>query len=350
MKSIGVFQSWGIGDLLMTVPVLSELRRVFPKARIVLFVGGSAQSELLAGSPLVDEIVTAPPSKPRRNLVKFFWSLRRYRFDAVYVGTRITPKVAARLRFISGVRTIVGDGAQRSWLYRHHNRIDPTVHRVDRMLETLALWTGQTPKQPVFNLPVDADTRRRAESLLESENLAANRFVVIHPGSGRGAGIQKRIPVHFAKSTIAALRAINPEMRCVLLFGPDDQDMLRQFMPPEPGVSIISNISLNETKVVLSRACGFIGSDSALGHIAAAYGVPTITIAGPTNPDETRPYGDRARVVRSHEDLPCRPFWFTPLHGRCPYQLRCMTQIRPEQIMEAVAAWQPVASGCGRSR
>ncbi|NLH81900.1 MAG: glycosyltransferase family 9 protein, partial [Phyllobacteriaceae bacterium] len=75
---------------------------------------------------------------------------------------------------------------------------------------------------------------------------------------------------------------------------------------------------------------------SAPGHLAAAFGVPTVTAVGPSDPDETRPWGPLSRVVRSREDLACRPCWFTPLHGNCPHQGRCMTEITSDQIVDAL--------------
>ncbi|ACB97406.1 glycosyltransferase family 9 protein [Beijerinckia indica] len=340
MKSIGIFQHWGLGDLLMTVPVLSELRRLHPAAQIVLIVRGKAQAALLAKSPLIDKILEVPPNSEKLDLLRFFWSLRQYHFEAVYIGTRITPLVPLLLRLVTGVSTIIGDGNRLGWLYTHRNTIDPAVHRVDRMLQTLSLWTGHKVEEPDFPLPIAEEPRRLAMATLEAQGLTNARFFTIHPGSSRGPGIEKRVPVRLVKDVIAGLRKYDPDLRFVILFGPDDQDLIPSFTPPEPGISLISGASLDETKFVLSRSWGFLGSDSALGHIAAsAYNVPTITPIGPTNPLETHPYNALSRIVQSREEFDCRPCWFTPLQGNCPHAARCMTTITVDQILDVVATW-----------
>lgn len=336
MTAIGVFQSWGLGDLVMTVPVLAELRRLHPTARIVLIVRGAPQGELLRGSPFVDEILQVPRRHKDIRQIAFYLGLRRRRLDAVYLGTRVSPLVAFMLRAIAGVRTIVGDGTRWPSLYTVRGAVDPGVHRVDRMLRTLALWTGITVEQPDFSLPVPAQARRAVADRLTANGWRFARLLAFHPGSSRGRGDEKRMPVALTRATLAGLRARHPDLGVVLLFGPAEADLLRELEPLPEGVVPLIGAPLAETMAVLAGAVGFIGSDSGLGHVAAAFGVPTVTPAGPSNPAETRPWGARAAVVVSHEDLPCRPCWFTPLHGHCPYAARCMTGITADQILDAL--------------
>lgn len=336
MTAIGVFQSWGLGDLVMTVPVLAELRRLHPTARIVLIVRGAPQGELLRGSPLVDEILQVPRRHNDIRQLAFYLGLRRRRLDAVYLGTRVFPQVAFMLRAVAGVRTIIGDGERWPSLYTVRNTVEPGIHRVDRMLRTLALWTGITVERPDFPLPVTADARRAIVDRLAAGGWRFARHLAFHPGSSRGRGDEKRMPAALVRDTLAALRVRHPDLGVVLLFGPAEADLLPQLEPLPEGVVALVGAPLAQTMAVLAGAVGFIGSDSGLGHVAAAFGVPTVTPAGPSNPVETRPWGDRAEVVVSREDLPCRPCWFTPLHGACPYDARCMTTITADQILDAL--------------
>ncbi len=337
MATIGVFQHWGLGDLVMTVPVLSELRRLNPSARIILMVRGKAQASLMEGSPFVDEILQVPPNSDLVGLMRFFTTLRSRHFDAVYVATRITPLVPLLLRFISGVRTIIGDANRLGFLYTHRNLLDPTVHRVDRMLQTLSIWTGGAVEKPTFDLPIAEAARLSAKARLAASGLADARYFAFHPGSSRGPGIEKRLPIPLVCGVIEALRALDPGLRFVVMFGPDDMDLVPQFEPFPTDVVPMSGCSLDETKAILSCAVGFLGSDSALGHIAASSGVPTVTAVGPTNPNETRPWGALSHVVASREQLACRPCWFTPLKGNCPYDRRCMTGITVDQIVHDIS-------------
>jgi ADP-heptose:LPS heptosyltransferase len=59
---------------------------------------------------------------------------------------------------------------------------------------------------------------------------------------------------------------------------------------------------------LLSRAAGVVANDSGAAHLAAALGIPTVAVFGPTNPGICGPLGARVRVVRT--DCPDRPETF----------------------------------------
>lgn len=336
VRKIGVFQNWGLGDLVMTTPVIAELRRLYPDAELTLVVRGKAQAALMAGSPVIDRIIEMPPNKPVAKLLEFFLGLRKLDLDAAVIGTRITPAFAALLRFVSGVKVIVGDARSQRWLYTHAGEINPEVHRVDRMLDTLAMWTGEVPGPPAFPLPIPDGAQAQTTAFLNEIGAPQSGFLAIHPGSSKNLAGEKRIPIDTAKAMITQLRAEDPTRAVILLFGPDDLDMPPLFGAPQDNVFMVENVPLGVTKALLSRAAAFVGSDSALGHIAAAHGVPTITMAGPTIPSETRPYGASASVLTRGERLECQPCWGTPLHGKCPYNARCMTDIPATALYAAV--------------
>jgi heptosyltransferase-2 len=83
-----------------------------------------------------------------------------------------------------------------------------------------------------------------------------------------------------------------------------------------------------------------VTNDSGAMHIAAAAGVPTVAVFGPTDADATGPASSAARVLRTPvECSPCE-------HRRCPIDHRCMTRVDPETVVCAardlvsVRTWQ----------
>jgi ADP-heptose:LPS heptosyltransferase len=62
---------------------------------------------------------------------------------------------------------------------------------------------------------------------------------------------------------------------------------------------ILTNLSLADVLAVLSNAGGYIGNDSGITHLAAAMGVKTISVFGPTNPEVYSPTGPAVTVVAS---------------------------------------------------
>ena len=334
-----VFQNWGLGDLVMTTPVIAEFRRIHPEAKLTLVVQGSAQAALMKDSPLVDQILIMPPRSDRSGLFRFFLGLRNQRIDVAFVGTRISALLPFLLKVLTGVGVIVGDGDKFPLLYAVLNSIDPKVHRVDRMLETFAMWSGQPTATPCFPLPCSAVSVAEARVELANAGLNSGKFVIIHPGSSVSAGTDKRIPVEVARRMAGEILDLRADLSIAYIFGPDEVDLIPKFTDCDERQAILSGHSLATTIAIITLAAGLIGTDSSLGHIAAAFGIPTITLCGPTIPTETAPYGSNARVVMRLRELECQPCWGTPLYGHCPFEVRCMNELPESEVVTMAAAW-----------
>lgn len=342
-----VFQPWGLGDLTMTTPVLAEFRRLHPGSKLTLIVGGPQQAALMKGSPLVDKILVLPNEATGVAQFMGFLKLRMKRIDVVFIGTRVARNIPSYLRHVSGIPVIIGDsldGARDP--YTVCNTIDPSQHRVERMLDTLALWTGQRPDPPHFSIGCVGQASGEVRTLLAEKSLQPGRFVVIHPGSA-GGRIQrdKRIPAEVALRVAKTVVDNRADLSVAFILGPQDVGLIAELTQAGPRRVILSGCSLPTTVGILAQAAGFIGSDSGLGHIAAALGIPTVTLIGPTIPSETAPYGPRATTVQRRERLACQPCWYTPLRGQCPYGVRCMHELAEEDITTTVMTWGRPESG-----
>ena len=337
-----IIQNWGLGDLVMTTPVITEFRRLFPDARLTLIVHGKPQAALMKGSPMVDQILEMPPPSDQRGTLKFFRDLRHQQVDIAFIGTRIGGVLPWFVKVVAGVPVLLGDGRREKYpfIYKVRNKVDPTQHRVDRMLATFALWSHQPPGPPRFPIPRNENAMEEARSILSANGLQAGRFIVVHPGSSGGSGgSDKRIPIDVARRVSDDILEASPDMSLVFIFGPDDVDLIGGFRELGERKVVLSGNPLPTTIALISQAAGFIGTDSALGHIAAAFDVPTATLFGPTIPSETAPYGTGATIITRPQKLECQPCWGTALYGHCPYGARCMHELPESTIVQEAITW-----------
>ncbi len=335
----GIFQNWGLGDLIMTTPVIAEFRRLYPDARLTLVVKAGAQANLLKESPLIDQILVMPARSDRTAMIRFFLALRKEKLDVAFIGTRISALLPCLLKGLSGVPVVVGDGQRARFVYNVRNSIDPQVHRVDRMLATFSMWSGEATTRPSFPLPFSEVALAEVRSDLKDKGLEPGRFVIIHPGSSVTAGTEKRIPVEVARRIAAELTMRRPELTVAYIFGPDEIDLMDSFDDLSRSETNISGYSLPSTIAAITQAAGLIGTDSSLGHIAASFGIPTVTLCGPTIATETSPYGEKATVITRLEAMDCQPCWGTPLYGQCPYDVRCMKELPELDVVSIAAGW-----------
>jgi ADP-heptose:LPS heptosyltransferase len=130
-------------------------------------------------------------------------------------------------------------------------------------------------------------------------------------------------------------RAILEERLEVVLLGAQGEDQERAGVIAQalPEVhDLTGRASLAVAAGVIKRASGVVGNDSALSHLAAACGVPTVAAFGPTDMAQTAPWGERVRVVR-REDLPC----LGCQQGACPEPGHpCMEGMRVEDLLLAL--------------
>ena len=84
---------------------------------------------------------------------------------------------------------------------------------------------------------------------------------------------------------------------------------------------------------MLSRCQLLIGTDAGLMHLAYGVGTPVVALFGAGIEAKWAPRGQRARIINRRVPCsPCTRFGYTP---RCPYQVRCLTEISAEEVRQA---------------
>jgi heptosyltransferase-2 len=101
-----------------------------------------------------------------------------------------------------------------------------------------------------------------------------------------------------------------PQARILVHCGPADRDQARTVValaahPAVAGLHDIAELPIGLSKGIFARAALAVSSDSGPRHIAAAFGVPTVALVGPTDPRLGR--SDPARCVEIRRDLACSP-------------------------------------------
>jgi heptosyltransferase-3 len=166
----------------------------------------------------------------------------------------------------------------------------------------------------------------KMEGDLPGDELPA--LVAIHPGSG-GAG--KIWPL---SSMARVARGLIHERRAVgviLIQGPADEEYAEVLRRSLDGVRVIpaSNLSLLELAAILRSARLFLGSDSGVAHLAAAVGVPTGVIFGPTDPRRWAPRGPDVAIIR--REIPCAPCGLDAM--RTCQQRSCLREVMVEEVL-----------------
>jgi ADP-heptose:LPS heptosyltransferase len=128
---------------------------------------------------------------------------------------------------------------------------------------------------------------------------------------------------------VAARLVGEREMRIVVLGHRGDRQAADTIVSRCAGkaVSLAGETTLGEAIAVAARCQLVIGGDTGLVQAAAALGVPTVAIYGPTDPARTGPVGPRVRIVQTKVDCwPCR-------ERKCDHW-ECMRELAPQTVYE----------------
>jgi heptosyltransferase II len=330
-ESILVFAPSWIGDAVMSLGAVRLLRKERPEARLVVLARPSL-TDLYEGVSEVDATLRYDPRGADRGVAGLRAAairVRSERFDACL----LLPNAfrAAAFARLAGIPERWGYATEsRGFLLTR--RVPPAPrpfgrHQSYYYLELMS-GLGFRVSTPDVGLKVGEGTRRRARLLLEREGWDGKTPLVgVHPGA---SGSRAKIWSASRFGDVAGKLAGTMGARAVILGGVSESALALEAEAALGGapLRLQGKTSLGELIGVLSHLSLFLSNDSGPMHLAAALGVPTLAVFGPTDPNETGPLGPRAKFVR--EPVECSPC----LYRDCPIDHRCMERIGVARVYE----------------
>ena len=339
-----------IGDTVLAIPFLRNLRRKFPQATIDVLVE-SDSGDVLADCPYQNAILTwmrpqRKQSSVLRTLVNLLatakW-LRSRHYTRAYVLKRSAS--SALLIWLSGIAHRVGFASElRSCLFTRAVPLRSHRHEAELFLDLLRGDNIEVDDGHNENW-VSQATARKVESLLAQ--VPTNRpRVFIAPRSTNGL---RQWPLQRVAKVIQWLVK---NRGCEIFFcgssyDVEAHDAIRSLVGPQGAASIhdySSQLSLRETGALLARMHLSLGVDTGLQHMAASFGVPVATLFGPTDPNQWSPWKTQSAVIRSATILqPTKrvtwhPFFANPTQShRWPVGVTAILDINVEQVLASIA-------------
>ncbi|MEI7614211.1 MAG: putative lipopolysaccharide heptosyltransferase III [Betaproteobacteria bacterium] len=332
------------GDVLLTSPVISALKKYAPQAEIDALIYADT-AEMLSLHPALSEIHLIDRNGRRQGLAAYIraeWqllkALRSRHYDLIVHltdhprGAWITRLCGARWAV---ARRVGGRGNWWNKAFTHflttpRNALRHTAELNLDALRRLGLYPA--PNERNLSLVPGPDAEARIASLLKELGCEATAFIHIHPASRW----------HFkcwpADSMAALINRLNQEGHLVILTAAQDSAEMRmieviQSKLERPALSLEGKLSLKELAALTARARLFIGVDSAPMHIAAAMGTPTVALFGPSGDKEWGPWKVAHRVVTSATH-PCRPCGIDGCGGSKVSD--CLVTLPIERVHQAV--------------
>jgi ADP-heptose:LPS heptosyltransferase len=334
IRRVVIFKLWAAGECLMATPVVAALRARWNPLHITV-VTGTACAALWRMCPGVDEIIAVDerPFIAMDPILLHFIAARLSRIPAdaaliLHHSYFFTVFSALAFRCARSGPDREGEG----FLY-HFTQKPVTSHRIDdHLAAAYALGTPAGDWHMTIAPPVAAV--EHAQTLLDM----SQRWICVAPGGGRNIKTvmpQKIYPI--AKLAYALKLLKDKRDLAVVVIGDKADREIAGELSAGLAKAGIHHIDLSgkagweETAAVMSLCHGFVGNDSAPMHLAAALGIPTLGIFGPTSPAETGPRGRLVAVLEPpREHGPC--YRHGVFNAECTDP--CIDHIRPGDIAQ----------------
>ena len=330
-----------IGDLVLTTPAISALRRALPDSRIDLICSAYAEP-VVRLNPHLDQIITCRGMNDLSDLPELVRTVRDRRYDCAIVFVHSWKN--ARLVRSAGIPLRVGPLVK---LYAplyfnravRQRRSRAEKNEAEYNLELLA-GIGVDPPGEV-PLPVVVPS---AEAVGRAREIVAGLFaerekgklVIVHPGMG---GSALNWPVERWRELVGRL-AVRDELRVIATGSAGEKELAESTISAgEAGrVKAVCGLGLEDYIGLVSLAQAVVAPSTGPLHLAAALGVPTVAgIYSPVRAHHPRRWGPlgagRIRTFLPVVDCPGRLECLEEKCGEYP----CLGGITAREVCEWVA-------------
>ncbi len=294
-----------IGDVILSTTLLDRVLQQYPDATVDVVAGGRSV-DLFEGMPNLGELVPVVKKKRHGHYIDIWKKLRKHRYDLTIDlrGTALTYFLHSKKRII-------------------FNSKDKKTHKATQMASLLKMdaplkqrvWVTEDVQNKVA-----AEVAKHKDCLLLGVGPTANWIGKTWPQRYYAIFVNRLIKLKGFENAKFVIFGAAHEKRCV-------EDFLAH-IPDDRKIDLIGQTSLTEAYAWMTHLQGFLGNDSGLSHLAAAAGVPTLTLFGPTYENLYAPVALKGGTIVAPEREEVN------LEPSAPKRL--ITDIKPERVIEKV--------------
>ena len=338
MKIVVRGTNW-VGDAVMTIPALRELRRVFPDSEVTLHTHSWAQG-VFQNANFIDEILPFEPGKSNFKIVLAqakIWRERKFDLAVVLPNSFQSALVAklgragTRIGYATDRRSFLLTDALPvpAWKNERHE----IFYYLNIVAEIEKKFFGETKvweNEPRFQLNVSEERKAEAREILSKNAVDLSKKNVVFAAGSTNSRAKRWQAESYAELNDKIQIELNANV--VLIGAKDELDVSLRVAENSKIKPIIltGETNLAEATAILSVCDLLVSNDTGPAHISAALGTKTLMIFGPTNPKTTQPWNSEI-IYKNVECAPC-------MLRDCPIDHRCMTRISVQEVFEKAKA------------
>ena len=316
-----------IGDMILTVPFLRNLRYAYPDAQIDLLVTPNS-GEVIENCPYVDNFIYFDTSKMSK--LQYVCKFRKEKYDKAYILKRSIE--SAYLCFFSGIKQRIGFDTEYRSIFLT-KKVDYDRKKQEALCFLDVLKADNIPvRDSYLENWINEENDKKIDSLFEKYNVKkdTNKAVVNVTATNQGK-------VWDIENFAQIIEYLSNEKGFQVIFigAPSDKNIYNSIkysseLNIKP-LNLCGEVNLKDSLALLKRVNFIFGNDSGNLHMASSVGTPVIGLYGPMPFEKWKAYGENNILIKA--DLPCMP---CALKRKCKKNKACMKAISVEQVKSAI--------------
>ena len=327
MKKILIFHTAFIGDIVLSTPLIKNIKKLYPESEIT-YVTTPAGRVVLSNNPYLKEVIAYDKrgkNKGFKGMLNLAKELRNKKFDIAYIPHRYLR--SSLICFLSKIPLKIGYDISEGKLFLNKKiEYRKDLHEVERLLKLLD--TECNDKK--IELYPSKEDKEYIDNYLKDKNTNNKKLIALAIGSKWNT---KRWPIEYFNELIEQLESLD-DVRVVLVGGNEEKELPVRYS--DKTINAIGETSLLQLAELIKRCDLIVTNDSSPIHIASAFETYIIAIFGATVRElGFYPWSQNSEVIENNL-LKCRP---CGLHGgnECPEKhFKCMLDIKPDLVYERI--------------
>ncbi len=282
-RKILIIRLWTIGESILTIPMIHELRKKYPKAQIDVLCYRSRK--IFEMNKDIDNIIDFGANN--------FFKFKKY---DLAIDTEPYLNISGLLSFWMAKKRIGFSHGARADVYNYKVKFNDRQHEVKTFIDLIkAIDDFKNIKYPeeLVKLEVPEKYKRSADKFLKNKGFEKVRFIGVSAGVAESAKMRMWPTERFAKLCDKIIQ--NHKTKIVFFGAPEDYDVSEEIISlmnnKNKTLNSCGKLKLEEVIHAISKAHAFISNDSGLMHVSAAQKVRTLGLFGPNTPLRFSPYG-----------------------------------------------------------